>query len=89
MHALVVQSTLNDPEAAVTFAREQVVPLVSGAPGLVAGYWVRLAEERKGTSIVVFESEEAARAMAEQVTPPPDGSVTADSVEVGEVVAHT
>jgi hypothetical protein len=54
----------------------------------VAGYWVRLAEG-KGTSIVVFESEEAARAMAEQVTPPPDGSVTADSVEVGEVVAHT
>ena len=88
MHALVVQSTLNDPEAAVAFAREQVVPRVSAAPGLVAGYWVRLAENR-GTSVVVFESEEAARAMAEQVTPAPDGSVTADSIEVGEVVAQT
>lgn len=88
MHALVVHSTLNDPQAAVRFAREQVVPRVSVAPGLVAGYWVRLGED-KGTSIVVFESEEAARAMAEQVSPAPDGSVTADSVEVGEVVAQT
>jgi hypothetical protein len=53
----------------------------------VAGHWVRVAED-KGTSIVVFESEEAARAMAEQVTPAPDGSVTVDSIEVGEVVAQ-
>jgi hypothetical protein len=88
MHALVVHSTLIDPQAAVSFAREQVVPMVSRAPGLVAGYWVRLGED-KGTSIVVFESEEAARAMAEQVRPAPDGSVTADSIEVGEVVAQT
>ena len=88
MHALVVNSTLHDFDAALTFARGQVVPRVSEAPGLVAGYWVRLAED-KGMSIVVFESEEAARAMAEQVTPPPDGSITANSVEVGEVVAHT
>jgi hypothetical protein len=88
VHALVVTSTLHDPDAAVAFARDQVVPRVSGAPGLVAGYWVRVAEN-KGTSIVVFESEEDARAMAEQVTPAPDGSVTPDSVEVGEVVAET
>jgi hypothetical protein len=88
MHALVVQSTLNDLDAAVTFAREEAVPRVSGAPGLVAAYWITLAEH-KGASIAVFESEEAARAMAEQVTPPPDGSATADSIEVGEVVAQT
>jgi hypothetical protein len=85
---LVVHSTLHDFDAALTFAREQVVPRVSGAPDLVAGYWVRVAED-KGVSIVIFDSEEAARAMAEQVSPPPDGSVTANSVEVGEVVAHT
>lgn len=53
----------------------------------MAAYWLTLAEDR-GTSIAVFESEEAAREMAEQVTPPPDGSATADSVEVGEVVAQ-
>jgi hypothetical protein len=88
MHALVVQSRLNDLDAAVTFAREQAVPLVSRAPGLVAAYWVRLADD-KGTSIAVFESEEAARAVAEPVTPPPDGSATVDSIEVGEVVART
>jgi hypothetical protein len=88
VHAVVVHSTLHDFDAALTFARDQVVPRVSAAPGLVAGYWVRVAED-KGVSVVVFESEDAARTMAEQVSPPPDGSVTANTVEVGEVVAHT
>jgi len=85
MHAVVVRSTLHDFDAALAFAREQVTPRVSGAPGFVAAYWVRLAEN-KGASIAIFESEEAARAMAEQVAPAPDGSVTPESVEVGEVV---
>jgi hypothetical protein len=37
-------------------------------------------------SIAVFESQDAARTVAEQVQPPGD-FVTFDSVEVGEVVA--
>jgi hypothetical protein len=47
--------------------------------------WVRLSED-KGCSVVAFESEDAARAAAAQIQPPPD--VTLDSVEVGEVVAN-
>src|SRR5215204_744299 len=45
--------------------REEIVPGVKQAPGLVAGYWTRKADS--GTSMVVFESEDAANAMAERV----------------------
>jgi hypothetical protein len=38
--------------------------------------------------MLVFESEEAARAMAARVVPSPIGAVTVNSVEVGEVVEH-
>lgn len=37
--------------------------------------------------MLVFESEDAARQMAEQLRPP-EGVVTIDSIEVGEVVEH-
>jgi len=87
MHAVVVRSTIQDFDEGGTFLREEVVPRVSQAPGFVAAYWVRL-EGNQGASMLVFESEEAARAMAEQVTPPPSGVVTLNSVEVGEVVEH-
>jgi hypothetical protein len=52
----------------------------------VAGYWIGLPNG-KGTSIVVFESEDAARTASQQAQPPGD-FVTFDSVQVGEVVAH-
>jgi precorrin-2 methylase len=84
MHAVVVKVTINDPQAAEQQLRNEVVPGVSSAPGFVAGYWVAL-NENTGTSLVVFESEEAARAAAERIQPPSE--VTLDSVEVGEVVA--
>ncbi|HWG07686.1 MAG TPA: hypothetical protein VN672_01630 [Solirubrobacteraceae bacterium] len=86
MHAIAVKVTINDREAAEEALRGQVVPRVSGAPGFVAGYWVNLSENR-GTSLAMFESEDAARAVAEQMQPPGD-FVTFDSVDVGEVVAH-
>ena len=86
MHAAVINVTVNEPEAASAELQNQVVPQVSQAPGFVAGYWVGL-EGGKGTSIVAFESEEAARAAAERAQAPGD-FVTFDSVEVGEVVAH-
>jgi hypothetical protein len=85
MHAVIVRSTLHDFEKGRAFLRSDVVPRVSQAPGLVGAYWVRVAEDQ-GTATIVFESEEAARAMADQVQAPPDGSVSLDSVQVGEVV---
>ena len=85
MHAVVLRVNIGDPESSQEVLREQVVPQVAAAPGFVAGYWVRVAENT-GTSIVVFESEEAAGAAREQIQLPP--GVTIERAEVGEVVAH-
>ena len=63
---------------------ERVVPAVSQAPGFVAGYWLE-PKDADGLSVVMFESEEAAKAAAERVQPP--SSVTLETVEVREVVA--
>ena len=83
MHAVVANVTINDPDRAAAGLHEQVVPSTSQAPGFVAGYWLD-----GGTGVVIFESEDAARSMADQVQSPPDGEVTVDFVEVREVVAH-
>jgi hypothetical protein len=85
MHAVVANVTVHDREAAIANLRDEVVPQVSGAPGFVAGYWVDLGGGR-GTSVVVVESEEIARAGAAQLQSPGQ-FITFDSVEVGEVVA--
>jgi hypothetical protein len=85
MHAVVTRVTIHDPEAAQTALENEVVPRVSGAPGFVAGYWVRLGEN-KGSAVIVFESEDAARTAAGQIQAPEP--VSFDSVEVGEVAAN-
>ena len=87
MHTLVVRSTIHDREQATAFLREQGIPRFKQAPGFVAGQWVRL-DGGRGTGMITFESEDAARAAAEQLTsnPPPADVVTIDSLEIGEVV---
>ena len=57
MHAAVVRVTINDPEAATSHLREEVVPEVSQIPGFVSGYWTR--KDNTGLSMMVFESEDA------------------------------
>jgi len=86
MHAVVINVTINDREAANNSLNNEVVPRVSGAPGFVAGYWVDVGDN-KGASVIVFESEDAAKGVAGQIQAPGD-FVTFDSVQVGEVVAH-
>jgi hypothetical protein len=89
MHAVVVSVTIKDQEAAEKMLREQVVPRVKEAPGLVNAYWARSDDGGRGGSMIVFESEEAARAAAGQIESGPANpeAVTMDSVEVREVVA--
>lgn len=89
MHAVVIRATIGDSEIAQKGLREQVLPRVSNAPGLVAAYWTRSDDKTNGVSMIVFESEEAARAAAEMIgaAPPPE-TVTLDNVEVREVVAN-
>jgi hypothetical protein len=85
MHAVIVSVTISDGEAATQNLRNEIVPRVKQAPGFVAGYWVRVGGDQ-GRGTIVFESEDAARAVATQVEADPNDAVTIDSVDVGEVV---
>jgi len=90
MHAVVVRVSIGDAEIADKGLREQVVPAVSNAPGFVAGYWTRSDDGRNGLSMLVFESQDAARAVAERfrgATIIPE-TVTVSRVEVRQVVAN-
>jgi hypothetical protein len=89
MHAVVVRVKIGDVEIARKGLREQVVPRVTQAPGFVAGYWTGSEDGHDGLSMLVFESEDAARAAAEMVsTGNAPETVTLESVEVREVVEH-
>jgi hypothetical protein len=87
MHALVFDVTIKDRTQGEQFLKERIVPGVSQLPGFVAGYWVNI-DESHGMSLVVFESEEAARSAMEAGPRPPEDAVTINSVQPGEVVAH-
>jgi hypothetical protein len=87
MHAVMFRVSIHQQEEAEKFLKEQIVPGVSQAPGFVAGHWVNIGGDQ-GQSMIVFESEEAARAVADNVNAPPDDVVTIERVEVGEVVAQ-
>jgi hypothetical protein len=90
MHAVVTRVSVTDGEPATKYLREEIVPRVKEAPGLVAAYWVRLEGGDEGTSVIVFDSEDAARAGKEQIESgvSQNESVTLNSVTVGEVVAN-
>jgi hypothetical protein len=87
MHAVIVDVSISDAEQSQQELRERVVPAVSQAPGFVAGFWIA-AGEGKGHSVVVFESEDVARQMADQVRDNAPGAVTIENVSVHPVVAH-
>ena len=94
MHALVVRVTIHNADRTREVLNSQVVPQVSGAPGFKTGYWTWTTGggETNGLSMIIFDSEENARAAGDRVsanfsqleTP---GDVTLDGVEVREVVA--
>jgi len=86
VHAVVVKVTIQDPEASVAELRDKVIPQVSKAPGLVAGYWTR--KDDTGLSMMVFESEDAATRVSEMIPATVPDTVTLEDVEVREVVGH-
>lgn len=77
MHAVVVSVTINDREAATEHLRSNIVPGV-------AAYRVRI--DGKGRRMGMFESEDAARSVADRTPEMLTDAVTLESVEVGEVV---
>lgn len=86
MHAVVVNVTINDREAAERALNEQLVPRVSQIPGFVAGYWT--IKDDTGLTMIVFESEEAANAMSDMARSVVPDAMSLDDVEVREVAAH-
>jgi hypothetical protein len=88
MYAAILTVTI-DPaqeDAARSNLMSQVVPMVKAAPGFVAGYWTA-PSNGKGSSFVVFETEDQARQTAPPAGSSPGPGVTVDSVDFREVVA--
>ena len=86
MHAVVGTVKIDDYETARKYLTENVIPGVKQAPGFVSGTWVAPAEDGRGLSVVVFESEEAAKAAQERMQAMADEApVTIESVQIREV----
>jgi hypothetical protein len=88
MHAVVARVTINDFDRARQFLTDRAVPGASQAPGFVAGSWTR-SDDNRGLSMIVFESEDAARGAAQMIegAAPENDAVTFEEIEVREVVA--
>jgi len=61
--------------------------MIKQSPGFVAGYWMNL-DDHNGTSFVVFDTEENARASAPAKGPGPMPGVTITSVRFARVVGN-
>ena len=88
MHAVLVRVSISDFEGAQRELQETVVPRVSQLPGFVAGYWTRSEDGSNGRSMIVFDSEQAARTAAEGIGQSVPAGVAFESAEVREVVAN-
>ena len=87
MHAVVIRVSIKDEENAQKALTEEVVPRVSHAPGFVAGHWTKSDDGTNGMSLLVFESEDAARTASERIGANVPEAVTLESIEVREIVA--
>jgi hypothetical protein len=92
MYALVVRVTIHNADRTREVLNSQVVPQVSGARGFKTGYWTWSTGggALNGLSMIIFESEENARAAGERIKAVAESApddVTLDGTEVREVVA--
>lgn len=86
MYAVVVNVTINDPDAAELALHEQLVPRVSQLPGFVTGYWT--IKDNTGLTMLIFETEDAANRMSQQAQATVPPAMTFKEVEVREIAAH-
>jgi hypothetical protein len=92
MHALVTRVTIHNEDQTRELLNGQVVPGAKGAPGFKTGYWTWQKDggALNGLAMMIFDSEENARAAGDRlnaVAADSSDDVTVDSVEVREVVA--
>jgi hypothetical protein len=91
MHAIVGHSEIDAArgEEATAILVNGLLPGLQASAGFVSATFVRSADGATGHSMVVFESEEAARAVADTAGDrmPADAPITIVSLEVCEVAA--
>jgi hypothetical protein len=84
LYATVIHADIHDLAEAKRGVEEDVIPMMKNARGFRAAYFVAV-DDSHGVSIVVFETEEQARAAA-----PSEGAeapgVTLGKLEFGEVI---
>lgn len=89
MYAVPHTVTITDRSAAEA-SLDDVVPLVSGMPGFVTGYWVARSADQ-GLALVVFDSEAAAQGFADFLKAGPDTPgviLDRESIVVAQVLAR-
>ena len=91
MHALVMTVSIAPGhfESAHENLQSQVIPRVKQMPGFVRGYWTINAGHERGTSLVVFDTEQNAQTAVTGTRngPMPPG-VTIVNAEVAEVTGE-
>ncbi|MGA8723903.1 MAG: hypothetical protein WB565_02575 [Acidimicrobiales bacterium] len=86
VHAVLATVRVEEPEKARALLEDARVSPVQRAPGFVSALWLEPLEGI-GMSVIVFDSEEHARAAMDYPLPPIPG-VTPLSLELREVYAH-
>lgn len=88
MHAVLVNVKISPGrrEESLSALHGHIVPMCKGASGFVRGTW--FGDEEFGNSLMMFDSEASARAMAEQVRSDPGDPVQVTGVQVYEVHAE-
>ena len=92
MHAMLVTVDIDAAQAdeSVKVLHEFTVPAAKSQEGFVRGVWFRSSDQTEGRGLVLFDTEEHARAAASLARqgPPAGGPVTIRSVETYEVMAE-
>jgi hypothetical protein len=92
VHAVVGQVKIDTrrEEEAKKLLDEMVLPTSKAMAGFQGGYWARALGSDSGHSLLLFDSEDHARAAAARMAegPPPDAPTTLVSATVCEVVAQ-
>jgi hypothetical protein len=86
MYAVVETVSISDYEKARKVLHDEVIPVVREIPGFVTGHWLAPVGGT-GMSVVLFETEADARALADQMPPGRQINeyVTVQTVEIREV----
>ena len=84
MHAVIFEVEMTEGYTRAEQDLEQLVTMCKQLPGFMHGTWTQ--SSGRGLSLLVFESEDAARALADHSQSPP--TVVTTRLDVYEVVAE-